>query len=446
MGKRSIGSFFFFIGTLLLNAPLAAENVKITGQVNSASITANIVVSNIAATTVPTPNDQNSLFALLKIALPSTSNGGQTQSDSNPVLNDPNQATTGLNRNFYWDSNKTATATTDPNSGLVTITYAITLVPNTGITPPGSIAGVTDQNTKQVTVSVSFNSGTAQLQALAVLFSKPAALTTCSLPVGINLGILLACPTTVSAVANTQSTTQAVSNYTMFVVDPDFSDTATLDAKIVDNTAGIDTATTCTVDMSTDTPDCVTCTGTGDIYLLTAQSNALVQSKLFPIRTGLQALNGLNPDKTYTVIYQYENSTKRACKQVTPIETYLVSDLENPDNPPEFGDPRCFVVSATHGKNSSIADTYRWGRDRFLMPFATGRALMDWYYKTSESFATYLTTAPVLRNVLYGALLLPAGGILMLKSVMGLSQVELSILLLIMGAMGWVCLKQKKRR
>ncbi len=443
VGRRMVANFVCCISLLLASVPLRAENVVVTGQVGSTSISVTVSVSNVDPTKVKNPSDSVSLLNMLEIALGNVSGGGSgAQADVNPVLHTPNQPISGRNKYFYWDDSSDVSYTTNDDA-TYNLSYTATIVPNTD--NGGDIAKVQDTGVKTVTVRVQFaGSSNWVTQTLSVLYAKPKAATTCSQPIGIHKGILLTCPTTVAPVTGTDGNTQAVSNYAMLVVDPAF--TGTLDGKLVDNTAGNDTATTCTVNVNADTPNCVTCLGAGDAYLLTAQNQALVKAKSFTIASGMASFTGLDLDKTYTVIYQFENSTVPQCKQVTPMENFLVSDVQNSDDLPKAGDPRCFVVSATHGKYSSVADTYRWGRDHLLKPFRLGRLFVHWYYRTSEPFANYVSTAPVLRSMLYVALLVPAGGIFLLKNVMGLSAVELSILLLLLGSAGWLCLKQRKRR
>ena len=55
--------------------------------------------------------------------------------------------------------------------------------------------------------------------------------------------------------------------------------------------------------------------------------------------------------KSYWLAMQYENGLAQTtvCKEIVPIETTSLTEF-NGDDKATIGDPRCFIVSAAHGK------------------------------------------------------------------------------------------------
>jgi len=438
---------FLLVGLYFHSSLLQAEQYTLTGQVTSSNIVINLQVSGIATTVIPDQTKLSAILALVNISLGNRSGQMGTQGNTNPVLQNQTDPTKGRNQYFYVDPSSTVTTTTMAD-GSLQATYTIYVNPNPNY--QGALSSVYDPGStpSTVTANVQFNgSPTWQTAALTVLFSKPAQATTCAAPVGQNRAIAISCPTSIAPVNNTKGTTQRVTNYTMLAIPNSFS--GHLDGKTVDNTAGNDVAVDCDFDPSS-LPSCLACGDKG--YVLAKQSDPSISSVTFAVAAGLGHILSLTPNEEYTLIYQYENSTVSTCAKAEPIITYLLSELEldgTANGAPSEGDPRCFVVSATYGKGSTVADTFRWGRDRFLLPFAWGQALMDWYYAASEPFAQYLTTAPVTRSVIYGALLVPAGLLWVTKSIYGLSAVEGGLFILLLVGVSFVVSQgngRKRRR
>jgi len=72
-------------------------------------------------------------------------------------------------------------------------------------------------------------------------------------------------------------------------------------------------------------------------------------------------------------------------------------------------DSECFVVTATMGSEASLpVITLREFRDTFLMPSASGRRFICWYYGVGPKIAGLIRRSVVLRTVSFGLIVVPS--------------------------------------
>ena len=78
-------------------------------------------------------------------------------------------------------------------------------------------------------------------------------------------------------------------------------------------------------------------------------------------------------------------------------------------------DLHCFVATAAYGSEAGIVEQLRWFRDKFLLPYASGRKFVALYYEYSPPLAALISDNALLKILAQALLLLPFVLVLLLK-------------------------------
>ena len=129
-----------------------------------------------------------------------------------------------------------------------------------------------------------------------------------------------------------------------------------------------------------------------------------------------RSIPDLKPNVVYQVMLQYypDGVARSACMEAEAIENKTLLELNG------FGvakrhDLHCFVATAAYGSEAGIVEQLRWFRDKFLLPYASGRKLVSLYYEYSPSLAALISYNALLKMLAQALLLLPFALVLLLK-------------------------------
>jgi len=116
----------------------------------------------------------------------------------------------------------------------------------------------------------------------------------------------------------------------------------------------------------------------------------------------------LKPNVVYQVILQYypDGVARSVCMEAEAIENKTLLEL-NGFGAAKRHDLHCFVATAAYGSGASIVKQLRWFRDRFLLPYASGRKLVALYYEYSPPLAALISSNALLKALAQALLILP---------------------------------------
>ena len=151
---------------------------------------------------------------------------------------------------------------------------------------------------------------------------------------------------------------------------------------------------------------CISCPGAAegsDFFIKSVQEKGVGVFNLVPNNADVAStvVSGLDVGTEYIVVLQYEQGAARTeCKSVTPIETVSLSELNGEAGGTE-GDPRCFIASAAFGSPfAKEVKTFRWFRDTFLLPYAWGKSVVEFYYLHSPKLVEPMSHSEALRSAI----------------------------------------------
>ncbi len=216
-----------------------------------------------------------------------------------------------------------------------------------------------------------------------------------------------------SGAGNTQPETMNI-----YVVDGTLQNSlnGSLPAKLFSNNADTaDSGTTCTYapfdPAVTVQSDCVVCAANVFLDKTQLRGNAAISVTTARYSDGKATIGGLVNDRKYIVFLQYGEdglTPKLQCLSGTPTENFSLTEL-NGAGEAQATDFRCFIATAAYGSplHQDVA-LFRRFRDRVLMPSPLGRAFVHAYYRVSPPLADFIAAHPRLKELVRGALGVPA--------------------------------------
>ncbi|MDE3269750.1 MAG: hypothetical protein OYH77_05660 [Pseudomonadota bacterium] len=164
-------------------------------------------------------------------------------------------------------------------------------------------------------------------------------------------------------------------------------------------------------------PDCSISCPTPNVYLAydeVGKIPALSNSTLLSGRS--DSIPDLKPGVVYQIMLQHypDGIARSVCMEAAAIENKTLLEL-NDLGEAKRHDLHCFIATAAYGSDAVIVKQLRWFRDRFLLPYASGRKLVALYYEHSPALATHISSNALLKVLAQALLLLPLAMVMLLK-------------------------------
>ncbi len=449
-----------YLKLLLLFFTSQAYAVKLD-TTTSGSITGNytqvhavFTIRDIAANLIKPSAQAADLLKNLSIVLPN--------SDTDPIQMDP-AGTTGDNINlyYYWKAVRDPILSDDVAANSTKkISYDINIYVNTAMPQAATLSDIKESDgsikirplfnfiDSQGIYTTGGNSKTLTDFNIINIYSSPSLAPTDMTADGSNKAADFTWKTgSIDYTPTPPNINQQPDEVLIMIFKTDSNQSVALNGYVASSSEATDSDKRACFFDPTDLSDCIKCVpATENIYVSEIPpADSRIQTFSIQSNANLAAsVGGLVPHNNYIAVMQYVKGVKQTeCKLVTPYSNSSLTEL-NGGPPAEKGDPRCFIVSAAYGSPfNRHVDIFRWARDQFLMPFAWGQEVVEFYYTHSQPFADSIKNSSSLalgvRCVLW-----PLAGILYLSKLFLDSPWLVLILALVMFAS--VCLFRQRHK
>lgn len=420
MTKSTTKSLFliltlWLLGEVVHQKAALALNITAEGEIEGdyEALSLNISISRVKAEQVQSEDlDEAALSSgYIDVILPND--------DSAPILrkSPSTSESTDFNENFYWEMISADMEPDSNNPDEYQISYTLKVISNPSAPTPKSLKDIKESAKEAINVKVRFNPSKdgvtfdtrAEGSTFTFLVERISAKPN-EEPQGFTaLGVYRGIAVNWTVKDSVQYTNSSVNRKPSSVVVMTFKQSATtiaLKAKEIDEINGDDQDTTCSF---VGGQDCISCPS-GNVYITdnqTTSPDGLAHIGTYQ-NSGSTRINNLDPESTYTVVMQYKDGVKRTkCIDVAPSENITLTELNGDKS--EFGDPRCFIVSATYGSPwATQVAIFRWFRDKILASFSFGPKLIEAYYENSQPLAEWISESDSRKSAMQALLWLPS--------------------------------------